>query len=216
MSQLSDALRAQRLAAGLTQEQVAAQIGLTRQAVSGYEAGRTQPDLDTLRTLAEVYGTDLSALLGDTPQETAPGEPRFLAPALALIALPLLVRSVLFLLAQRAYSLVGGGASKEQIGTHFALTRAAERLEGLSYFLLLLGGIVLLILCARHRAALTPKRGAVYFFAFAAALLACTYPFSLFEPTFHAIDYGLPALFQIGRAAVFFVVAVFLSKKKIP
>ena len=150
-------------------------------------------------------------LAAGSPQEQTPGEPRFLAPALALIALPLLVRSVLYLLAQRVYPLVGGGASKEQIDAHFTLTRAAERLEGLSYLLLLLGGIALLILCARRRAALTPKRGAMYFLAFAAALLACTYPFSLFDPVFHAIDYGLPALFQIGRAAVFFAAAVFLS-----
>ena len=56
-------LRALRTAKGMTQEDAANQMGLTRQAISSYESGRTQPDLETLMRLAEVYGTDLDAVL---------------------------------------------------------------------------------------------------------------------------------------------------------
>ena len=47
-------LRQLRLARGMTQEQAAERLGVTRQALSSYETGRTRPDLDTLLRLAEV------------------------------------------------------------------------------------------------------------------------------------------------------------------
>lgn len=60
---IHDRLRHLRKASGLTQEQVAQQVGLTRQALSSYEAGRTRPDIETLMKLAEIYGTDLDGVL---------------------------------------------------------------------------------------------------------------------------------------------------------
>ena len=56
-------LKELRKAKGLTQEQVAQQIGLTRQALSSYESGRTRPDAETLMKLAEIYSTDLDGIL---------------------------------------------------------------------------------------------------------------------------------------------------------
>ena len=45
---IHDNLKQLRTASGMTQEQVAEKLHLTRQAVSNYEAGRTRPDIDTL------------------------------------------------------------------------------------------------------------------------------------------------------------------------
>ena len=59
-------LRQLRLDCGMTQEQVAGKIGLTRQALSSYESGRTRPDIEMLMRLCEVYGTDLDAILYGT------------------------------------------------------------------------------------------------------------------------------------------------------
>ena len=39
-------LRDLRQISGLTQEEAASRVGLTRQAISGYESGRRQPDMD--------------------------------------------------------------------------------------------------------------------------------------------------------------------------
>ena len=41
-------LRQLRQMTGLTQQQAAEQAGITRQALSGYESGRRQPDLEML------------------------------------------------------------------------------------------------------------------------------------------------------------------------
>ena len=63
---IKENLRDLRRLAGLTQEQVAQQVGLTRQAISSYESGRTQPDLDTLEALAKVYGAEITDVLYGT------------------------------------------------------------------------------------------------------------------------------------------------------
>ena len=63
-------LRQLRQMTGLTQQQAAEQVGITRQALSGYESGRRQPDLEMLERLADLYHTDLMAILyGSTRQQ---------------------------------------------------------------------------------------------------------------------------------------------------
>lgn len=53
-------LRSQR---GLTQEQVAAQVGVSRQAVAKWERGDTLPDIESCICLADLYGVPLDALV---------------------------------------------------------------------------------------------------------------------------------------------------------
>lgn len=56
-------LKELRKKAGLTQEEVAVRVNVTRQAISSYESGRTRPDLDMLLMLADVYGVDITEIL---------------------------------------------------------------------------------------------------------------------------------------------------------
>ena len=67
-------LKQARLEAKLTQEQLAEQLHVTRQSVSSWELGRTEPDFETAGRLAEIFGTSVSALLGE--EEKSP-YPRF-------------------------------------------------------------------------------------------------------------------------------------------
>ena len=55
MRQTGKALRAMRVAAGLTQPQTAAEFGISKQAVSDWEAGRARPDVFKLRKLDRLY-----------------------------------------------------------------------------------------------------------------------------------------------------------------
>lgn len=52
-----------RKAAGLSQEALAAQLGVSRQAVSKWERSESSPDTDNLIALAELYGVSLDELL---------------------------------------------------------------------------------------------------------------------------------------------------------
>lgn len=60
-------LRDLRRHSGLTLEAAAGRAGLSPAHLSRLETGQRQPSLPTLLTLARVYGTTVSALLGETP-----------------------------------------------------------------------------------------------------------------------------------------------------
>lgn len=60
---INENLRGARLEQGLTQEQAAQQVGVTRQALSHYESGRSQPDIDMLLSLCKVYNTDINDII---------------------------------------------------------------------------------------------------------------------------------------------------------
>ena len=48
---------------GLSQEALAAKLGISRQAISKWERAEASPDTDNLIALAELYGMSLDALL---------------------------------------------------------------------------------------------------------------------------------------------------------
>ena len=67
---IGENIKAIRQSKNMTQEELAAKIYTTRQTVSNYEKGRSDPDLETIRRIAEALETDSSALLhGDDRSE---------------------------------------------------------------------------------------------------------------------------------------------------
>lgn len=56
-----------RKQAGLSQEELAEKIGVSRQAVSKWERSEASPDTDNLVMLAEIYGVSLDEMLGLKP-----------------------------------------------------------------------------------------------------------------------------------------------------
>lgn len=56
-------LKRLRQRAGLTQDALAERLHVTRQAVSAWETGKNQPDVETLAALAEALGADVRELI---------------------------------------------------------------------------------------------------------------------------------------------------------
>ena len=56
-------LQTRRKEKGLTQEQLAEQVGVARRTVSRWETGSNMPDLDILLELADFYSVDLREIL---------------------------------------------------------------------------------------------------------------------------------------------------------
>ena len=52
-----------RLAARLTQEQLAEAVGVSRQTIAKWESGETSPDLEHAAAIADVLGTTIDALV---------------------------------------------------------------------------------------------------------------------------------------------------------
>ena len=75
---LSEKLQNLRKAAGLSQEQLAERLNVTRQAVSKWETGEGKPDIDNLLPLAKLLHTTVDYLLDDTadaPRTDTPPTP---------------------------------------------------------------------------------------------------------------------------------------------
>ena len=73
---LSEKLQNLRRAAGLSQEQLAERLGVTRQAVSKWETGEGKPDIDNLLPLAKLLHTTVDYLLDDTANQPRAEEPQ--------------------------------------------------------------------------------------------------------------------------------------------
>lgn len=50
----------------MTQEDLANKLGLVRTAIANYETGRTNPDVETLNLIADIFDTTTDYLLGRT------------------------------------------------------------------------------------------------------------------------------------------------------
>ena len=66
--QTNEILRALREKHNLTQDQMADRIMVTRQAVSRWETGETQPNTDTLKLLSKEFDVSINTLLGSPRQ----------------------------------------------------------------------------------------------------------------------------------------------------
>lgn len=64
------ALRRVRLAAGLTQEQLALEAGVQRNFISLIELGQNQPTIGTIAKLARALGMKASELVAEAEQTT--------------------------------------------------------------------------------------------------------------------------------------------------
>ncbi len=64
MSKFSEKLSQLRRQAGLTQAEMAKRLGISKSAVSMYECGNREPELELLQAMADLFGVGVGALLG--------------------------------------------------------------------------------------------------------------------------------------------------------
>ncbi|MNJ01465.1 HTH-type transcriptional regulator Xre [compost metagenome] len=53
---------------GLTQEELASKLGISRSALSHYEKNRREPEFQVLSDIADLFGVSLDFLFGRTPK----------------------------------------------------------------------------------------------------------------------------------------------------
>ena len=71
MKDIGKNIRALREQKGLTQEELAGRLFVTRQTLSNYETGRTRPDLDMLERLSQELDQELTTLIYGPPTSKA-------------------------------------------------------------------------------------------------------------------------------------------------
>ena len=60
---LNENIRALRIDAGLSQDELAARLGVSRQSVSKWETGSATPELEKLTAMSELFGVTLDELV---------------------------------------------------------------------------------------------------------------------------------------------------------
>ena len=135
-----------RRAAGLSQEELAERLGVTRQAVSKWERDSAYPEMEKLARMSQLFGVTVEALLNGDP---APAEARPAPP-------PDGAAAEAFLRAQRKVAGLRGGACAAFVGS-FALLLALQEVApawaapAFAAALCLAGGLLLGAgLCARR------------------------------------------------------------------
>ena len=72
---LSEKLCALRKKAGLSQEQLAEQLNVSRQAISKWESGKAVPESDTLISISDYFHVTLDYLMKETDSAASEAEP---------------------------------------------------------------------------------------------------------------------------------------------
>lgn len=74
MNKVNTMIKLLRTEKGMNQEQLAEQLHVTRQAVSNWETGKTQPDIETLTRIAELFDVSVEKLIYGKDYDKESGE----------------------------------------------------------------------------------------------------------------------------------------------
>ena len=202
MAAIHDNLRQLRQANGWTQEEVARQMALTRQAVSSHESGRTQPDLETLKRYAEVYQVSIQDILyGGSQSQHRRRRVRHLAlAALADLVLFTLLHSILLWVSNRFFQMPKGQVSQELLPLlqqHLALSRAAEVVEGFSLTSFKLLSVILTVMAVRLEPPVPWKKQLAYLAVLTGGTWLALLPWAAGDPVFKLADYAITPVLQL-------------------
>ena len=194
MAKINETLKRLRLDRGMTQEEVAEQVGLTRQAVSSYESGRTQPGLDILERLAQVYEVELTDIIyGRNQGIRLYNGLKVTAIVMAAVFLAVqLASSILLWVANRFFALAPGmldEAGKATLVTRGRLMTVWEALDGMYLGLLPLCCVALLVLTLCLRRPLGAKVKVLSVLGYAAASMVVVLPWALSDSFYPAVNY---------------------------
>ena len=137
---LSHRIAALRKSKGLSQEQLAERVGVSRQAVSKWETGAASPEFDKLAALSACLGVSVDELVTGVPGEASPKQGR---PTARRAGLALGLRGACLLLGAGMAALLFPAAA-EQVNASSVLTIRGSGLVMLAALGLAAAGVVLL------------------------------------------------------------------------
>lgn len=216
MAKINETLKQLRLDRGMTQEEVAEQVGLTRQAVSSYESGRTQPGLDILERLAQVYEVELTDIIyGRSKSVLLSNALKITAIAAAAVVLAAqLMEAVLLWIADRLFPLAPGvltEAEKVILETRIKIESVSGAVGGFWYSLFPLFCVAVLVLLICQRRPVLAKTKLLCALGFAVASMVVVLPWALTDPVFSHVNYLTMPVLALIRLAFFLVLSLIID-----
>lgn len=213
MSSIHENLKLLRQARGMTQAAVADVIGVTRQTVSSYESGRTEPDLETLTRLADLYQADIRDILygGNRLQKKLKNFRRYVFGLSALLLIALFAHSILLWITNMFFQVPLGTVdeSKRQVlEIRFALRDAADGIVRFALPIFRLGCLALLypLLTLDHAPSFCRQAG--WLFGLFVASVFVVLPWAACDKVFGYADYLLPVWNVFPTMVVVFFLSV--------
>lgn len=109
---------------GLTQQQLADKLGISRSAVGMYEKGEREPNFETLELIADTFNVDMNYLLGKKPSTEVIPDTYYFNPETSKIAQEIYDNKELSLLFDAARD-----ANPEDLQTVHSMLMALKRKE---------------------------------------------------------------------------------------
>ena len=211
MAKINETLKQLRLSRGLTQEEVAAQLNVTRQTVSGYESGRTQPGVDTLQRLAEIYDTELTDIIyGKVETGRLRTALKIFALVLAgLLLLTLLVEALALWIPNHFFQPVKDLSPEEVKALFSTRSKFGAVRDACTWIVSLLttyGFTALLVLTLCQSRPLSVKTKLYFTFSLLLAAVVLILPWSLTDPLFSMQNYFYGAFLRLGWSLPLFLV----------
>jgi len=216
MPAIRDNLKTLRNISGLSQKEAAEALHVTRQTISSYETGRTEPDWETLKRLADLYHADIHDVLygGNRMQRRIHLLRRAALCIGAVLLLSLLARSVLlwgintFLVIQDGTAMTSD--NRYLVEKRFALRDAADNIARAGIAVFYAGCLVLLVPLMAIRKTCSFKKPAVWLSGFVLAVFAVPAPFMLNDAIYKPADYYFPVWSVLPCLALIFLIFVIL------
>ena len=217
MLNIGERLKCLRTSMGMTQDEAAEKLSLTRQAISSYETGRTRPDIDTLVKMAEIYNTDLQGIIYGNESAIKHYEKIKCWARTLLIAIVLLptLGAGLQWTASRFFPIVENDIVAKQpvIDAHFSIASAGETIDGLTFILSFLGELGLAVYAANHARHVPFKEKGMYTLVLALSPLIICCVFGLSRYSLSLINYIINPFFLAIQAGIMFLVNVLICKR---
>ena len=218
MKNLHNNLKQIRIEKGLTQEEVAEKIGLTRQAISGYESGKRLPSIDILTTLAEVYEVSIESILYG--QKNKIKQRRIKQVAFAIIALFLtlqLLSGMFLILSFVLYPIEEGIVTGEQVVVlekHFELSNIATQIEAIGDLSLTIGTFIVLALDLTANYSYSWKQKLAFFSVSLALSGVIAALLSALHPVYRTADFLFRGPYHFINIIVFLLIDLIISALK--
>lgn len=209
---INESLKTIRQIRGLTQEDVAKQIGVTRQTISSYESNRTQPDLETLKRFAEIYDVELNDILYGKSKMQMKRKVIKIASVITAANLMLcnLLQSILLWILNTYFVAETGVVTESKravIEARFALLDIRNIIEGYSLFSFNVCCIVLLVLLMmlEHPVSIVTKLKYMAILVIGSAVTIL--PWTFFDNIYSLYDYGITAIRNLIFALIMFILS---------
>ena len=201
-------LKKLRVVKKLTQEDVAQKIGLTRQAISSYESGRTQPGIELLMRFSEIYEVDLEEILYG-PSKTQK-ESR-------VLKIAVIMQTAFWWLIHLVYDgwmavlhIAMYPPAQEQLQVYFRLREMLESFIAIGLVLNFAGCTVLLVMDLGARSYISWKKKLCVFSVYTAGAAAIAYALTLVDPVCGTWDGLAPAVSGTVIAVIFLLVDILI------